>query len=285
MVCYVYSGIQGDVGLPGPSGTPGDGSLRSEKTLTIYKGDKVTQQGKDRNKRCSTLTSPTHTHSHTGSNRVIRVRMWRGLSTNNGAQCNKKEEQWLQQTLQLWRKHRREEKRLVPKSHGQNPIRCSECSDSLPHSYSRPASSPSLLSSGCAQQRTVGLDVRTPHPHPPPPASSWLFLFTSLFSPSSPWPLWTAVSPLVTPSRAKWACQVTPASRWSMARWSFWVFPKDTKERRFVVAVSKPTGTPSVASQPPPRPLAQPHHAFLKRFQTLFPPSLKSSTATQQVFF
>lgn len=69
MVCYVYSGIQGDVGLPGPSGTPGDGSLRSEKTLTIYKGDKVTQQGKDRNERCSTLTSHTHTHrfkqSHT----------------------------------------------------------------------------------------------------------------------------------------------------------------------------------------------------------------------------
>ncbi|KAF3837388.1 hypothetical protein F7725_004852 [Dissostichus mawsoni] len=30
----------GDVGLPGPSGTPGDGSLRSEQTLTIYKGDK-----------------------------------------------------------------------------------------------------------------------------------------------------------------------------------------------------------------------------------------------------
>lgn len=97
MVCYVYSGIQGDVGLPGPSGTPGDGSLRSEKTLTIYKGDKVTQQGKDRNEGCSTLTSPTHTH--TGSHRILRVRIWQGLSTNNGAQRNKEEEQWLQQTV------------------------------------------------------------------------------------------------------------------------------------------------------------------------------------------
>lgn len=60
MVCCVYSGIQGDVGLPGPSGTPGDGSLRSEKTLTIYKGDKVTQQGKDR-EEIWTLSLHTHT--------------------------------------------------------------------------------------------------------------------------------------------------------------------------------------------------------------------------------
>lgn len=66
MVCYVYFGLQGDVGLPGPSGTPGDGSLRSEKTLTIYKGDKVTQQGKARSRGCSAFT--THTHTHT--------RMW-----------------------------------------------------------------------------------------------------------------------------------------------------------------------------------------------------------------
>ncbi len=49
-VCCVYLGLQGDVGLPGPSGTPGDGSLRSEQTLTIYKGDKVTQQGKARSR-------------------------------------------------------------------------------------------------------------------------------------------------------------------------------------------------------------------------------------------
>lgn len=74
-------------------------------------------------------------------------------------------------------------------------------------------------------------------PTPPPSHPSCLlgfFLFTSSFSPSSPWPLWTAVSSLVTPSRAKWACLATPASRWSMAQWSFWVFPKDTKEHRFV---------------------------------------------------
>lgn len=55
------------MGLPGPSGTPGDGSLRSEKTLTIYKGDKVTQQGKDRKEHMDTFTSHTHiqTHTHT----------------------------------------------------------------------------------------------------------------------------------------------------------------------------------------------------------------------------
>lgn len=72
MVCYVYSGIQGDVGLPGPSGTPGDGSLRSEKTLTIYKGDKVTQQGKDRKEIC-TLTFHTRTYRQTHTSRCDGV--------------------------------------------------------------------------------------------------------------------------------------------------------------------------------------------------------------------
>lgn len=81
MVCYVYSGIQGDVGLPGPSGTPGDGSLRSEKTLTIYKGDKVTQQGKDRREGRST---DAHTDKH-----ALR----RGLSSPNDVQNTKEEEQ------------------------------------------------------------------------------------------------------------------------------------------------------------------------------------------------
>ncbi len=64
-VCCVYLGLQGDVGLPGPSGTPGDGSLRSEQTLTIYKGDKVTQQGKARSRWCSAFTTHTHTQIHT----------------------------------------------------------------------------------------------------------------------------------------------------------------------------------------------------------------------------
>ncbi len=68
-VCCVYFGLQGDLGLPGPSGTPGDGSLRSEQTLTIYKGDKVTQQGKARSRSCNAST--THTHTHT--------RMWWGF--------------------------------------------------------------------------------------------------------------------------------------------------------------------------------------------------------------
>ncbi|MEQ2195679.1 hypothetical protein XENOCAPTIV_016627 [Xenoophorus captivus] len=36
----MYFGLQGDVGLPGPSGSPGDGSLSAEKVVTIYKGDK-----------------------------------------------------------------------------------------------------------------------------------------------------------------------------------------------------------------------------------------------------
>lgn len=50
------------MGLPGPSGTPGDGSLRSEQTLTIYKGDKVTEQGKARSR--SAFTTPLHTKTH-----------------------------------------------------------------------------------------------------------------------------------------------------------------------------------------------------------------------------
>lgn len=46
MMCWVsFFKPQGDVGLPGPSGTPGDGSLRSEQTLTIYKGDRVSRNG------------------------------------------------------------------------------------------------------------------------------------------------------------------------------------------------------------------------------------------------
>lgn len=36
------------MGLPGPRGSPGDTSLSGPKTLTIYKGDKVTQQRKGR---------------------------------------------------------------------------------------------------------------------------------------------------------------------------------------------------------------------------------------------
>ena len=64
-VCCVYFGLQGDVGLPGPSGTPGDGSLRSEQTLTIYKGDQVTQQVKGRSWGCSASTTHTHTHTLT----------------------------------------------------------------------------------------------------------------------------------------------------------------------------------------------------------------------------
>lgn len=59
----MYFGLQGDAGLPGPSGTPGDGSLRSEITITIYKGEKVTQQGKTRSRQSSAFTS----HSHTGT--------------------------------------------------------------------------------------------------------------------------------------------------------------------------------------------------------------------------
>lgn len=66
-VFCVYFGLQGDVGLPGPSGTPGDGSLRSTQTLTIYKGDKVTQQGKARSRRRSAFTS--HSHTDTLTNR------------------------------------------------------------------------------------------------------------------------------------------------------------------------------------------------------------------------
>lgn len=58
----MYFGLQGDVGLPGPSGTPGDESLRGEQTLTIYKGDKVTQQGKERSRGYSTSTHTTHSH-------------------------------------------------------------------------------------------------------------------------------------------------------------------------------------------------------------------------------
>lgn len=65
-VFCVYFGLQGDVGLPGPSGTPGDGSLRSTQTLTIYKGDKVTQQGKARSRRHhSAFTSHSHTDTLT----------------------------------------------------------------------------------------------------------------------------------------------------------------------------------------------------------------------------
>lgn len=51
------------MGLPGPSGTPGDGSLRSEKTLTIYKGDKVTRQGKRIGAK--NVAPRTHVHKNT----------------------------------------------------------------------------------------------------------------------------------------------------------------------------------------------------------------------------
>lgn len=95
------SRIQGDVGLPGPSGTPGDGSLRSEQTLTIYKGDKVTRQGKARSRRCLHNTL-THTHTH--------KRMWWGFAIKvlkrrwiTQQAAKEDEEQWLQQTLQPWR--------------------------------------------------------------------------------------------------------------------------------------------------------------------------------------
>lgn len=40
--------------------------------------------------------------------------------------------------------------------------------------------------------------------------------------------------PLVTASRATWVCPVTPASPWSMALWNLWVYPKETKDCRFV---------------------------------------------------
>ncbi len=62
-VCCVYFGLQGDVGLPGPSGTPGDGSLTSEQTLTIYKGDKVTRQKRE-GLGADDVAQHTHTHTH-----------------------------------------------------------------------------------------------------------------------------------------------------------------------------------------------------------------------------
>lgn len=51
------------MGLPGPSGTPGDGSLRSEQTLTIYKGDKVTWQERV-GAEVVALPRTTHRHTH-----------------------------------------------------------------------------------------------------------------------------------------------------------------------------------------------------------------------------
>lgn len=99
-------------------------------------------------------------------------------------------------------------------------------------------SSPQNLQSLCAQ-----------HPPPAPPHASVrpptvglprgypraLLLFsTPLSSLWPPWPVWTALSSSVTASRATWACLATPASQWSMALWSLWVFPKETKECRFV---------------------------------------------------
>lgn len=83
-VCCVYFGLQGDVGLPGPSGTPGDGSLRSEQTLTIYKGDKVTQQGKARSRRCSAFTTHTHAHTHMD---VVGFHYKRGKKVDNRQQA------------------------------------------------------------------------------------------------------------------------------------------------------------------------------------------------------
>ena len=58
------------MGLPGPSGTPGAGSLSGEQTLTIYKGDKVTQRGR---KKVVAFSHHTGTQAHT--------RMWWGLRT------------------------------------------------------------------------------------------------------------------------------------------------------------------------------------------------------------
>lgn len=90
-VCCVYFGLQGDVGLPGPSGTPGDGSLRSEQTLTIYKGDQVTQQVKGRSWGCSASTTHTHTNTHS---QPYHTWMWWGLITKmtslnpHSRQCN-----------------------------------------------------------------------------------------------------------------------------------------------------------------------------------------------------
>lgn len=63
-------------------------------------------------------------------------------------------------------------------------------------------------------------------------------------------------------------------------------FPKGHKGTQ-VCRCSVKTNRNRISSQsaPHPHPPARPHHSFLKRLQTLFPPSLKSSTATQQVFF
>lgn len=72
------------MGLPGPSGTPGDGSLRSEQTLTIYKGDKVTQQGKARSRRCSAFTTHTHAHTHMD---VVGFHYKRGKKVDNRQQA------------------------------------------------------------------------------------------------------------------------------------------------------------------------------------------------------
>lgn len=122
MVCYVYSGIQGDVGLPGPSGTPGDGSLRSEKILTIYKGEKVTEQGKDRSEGCSTLTSHTcvHTHTHTHPDVMGFIKIIRKRSSD----CSKLYSRGGNALAQKRRRRPRSEveKRLVPLSPGLDPV-------------------------------------------------------------------------------------------------------------------------------------------------------------------
>lgn len=262
MVCYVYSGIQGDVGLPGPSGTPGDGSLRSEKTLTIYKGDKVTQQGKDRNERCSTLTLHRHTHTHTGSNRVVRVRMWRALSTNNvpnvtrkrSSDCSKpcssggniggRRRGWSQSHLvEIW----------------------SEWSDSLPHSCWRPASSPSLLSSGCAQQH------RPQCVHPPPPSSR---VFMAVF-------IHLLVLPVITTTTLNSCVSLgyavqgevglpgDPGQPMVNGAVEFLGFPKGHKGTQVCRCSVKTNRNPisSQSANPPPPLLAQPHHSFLKQFR------------------
>lgn len=42
------------------------------------------------------------------------------------------------------------------------------------------------------------------------------------------------LSSMITPCRATWACLARLAGHWSMSLWSLWVFPKETKDCRFV---------------------------------------------------
>lgn len=61
------------MGLPGPSGAPGSGSLTAPKILTIYKGDKVTAVREGASSSTFTHAPRVHTHTHA---HMKGVRLW-----------------------------------------------------------------------------------------------------------------------------------------------------------------------------------------------------------------